>query len=60
MKTLDVIDRQMAKGCKVIRTRWVVPKEGTPEESNFRARWVAQECTWLDGLDSEHYASPAW
>ena len=33
MKVLDVVDRKEASGTKVIRTRWVVTNEGTPEKT---------------------------
>ena len=56
LKALEEVDRKEASGRKVSRIGWDVTNKGTPEKSNVRARWVAQEFIWIDGTDCEHYA----
>ena len=47
MKVLEVVERKEASGSKVIRTKWFVTNEGTPEKPNVRARWIAREHKWM-------------
>ena len=45
MKVDDAVPSADAarKGCRVIRTRWVLANKWSDDQLQLRARWVAQE-----------------
>ena len=58
MEVYDIVLRSDAakKGCRVIRTRWVMANKGSDDNPQIRARWVAQEFRGRCG-DKHEYSS---